>query len=76
LPAIFDFKIIKLNFIRNITDIDDKIIERANENKETIDALTDRTIASMQEDFATLGLELPTNEPRATDHIDGMIQYD
>ena len=64
----------KVNFIRNITDIDDKIIERANENKETIDALTDRTIASMQEDFSMLGLELPTNEPRATDHIEGMIK--
>ena len=63
----------KVNFIRNITDIDDKIIERANENKETIDVLTDRTIASMQEDFSELGLEMPTNEPRATDHIEGMI---
>ena len=63
----------EVNFIRNITDIDDKIIERANENKETIDALTDRTIASMQEDFSKLGLEMPTNEPRATDHIEGMI---
>ena len=62
-----------VTFIRNITDIDDKIIERANENKETIDALTDRTIASMQEDFSRLGLEIPTNEPRATDHIEGMI---
>ena len=62
-----------VTFIRNITDIDDKIIERANENKETIDALTDRTIASMQEDFSKLGLEIPTNEPRATDHIEGMI---
>ena len=64
----------KVNFIRNITDIDDKIIERANENKETIDALTDRTIASMQEDFSKLGLEIPKNEPRATDHIEGMIR--
>ena len=64
----------KVNFIRNITDIDDKIIERANENKETIDALTDRTIASMQEDFLKLGLEIPKNEPRATDHIEGMIR--
>ena len=63
----------KLNFTRNITDIDDKIIDRANENKETIDALTERTIASMHEDFLKLGLELPTNEPRATDHIEGMI---
>ena len=63
----------KLNFTRNITDIDDKIIDRANENKETIDALTDRTIASMHEDFLKLGLELPTNEPRATEYIEGMI---
>jgi len=64
----------KVNFVRNITGIDDKIIERANENNETIDALTDRTIASMHEDFSKLGLELPTNEPRATDHIEGMIK--
>ena len=64
----------KVNFIRNITDIDDKIIDRANENNETIDALTDRTIASMHEDFSKLGLEPPTNEPRATDHIEGMIK--
>ena len=64
----------KVNFVRNITDIDDKIIERANENNETIDALTDRTIASMHEDFSKLGLKLPTNEPRATDHIEGMIK--
>ena len=64
----------KVNFVRNITDIDDKIIERANENNETIDALTDRTIATMHEDFSKLGLELPTNEPRATDHIEGMIK--
>ena len=64
----------KVNFVRNITDIDDKIIERANENNETIDALTDRTIASMHEDFSKLGLELPTSEPRATDHIEGMIK--
>jgi cysteinyl-tRNA synthetase len=64
----------KVNFVRNITDIDDKIIDRANENSETIDGLTDRTIASMHEDFLKLGLELPTNEPRATDHIEGMIK--
>ena len=63
----------KLNFTRNITDIDDKIIDRANENKETIDAITERTIASMHEDFLKLGLELATNRPSATDHIEGMI---
>ena len=64
----------KVNFIRNITDIDDKIIERAYENKEKIEDLTARTIASMQEDFLKLGLEPPNKEPRATDHIEGMIK--
>ena len=64
----------KVNFIRNITDIDDKIIERAYENKEKIENLTARTINSMQEDFLKLGLERPNKEPRATDHIEGMIK--
>ena len=64
----------KVNFIRNITDIDDKIIERAYENKEKIEDLTARTIANMQEDFLKLGLESPNKEPRATDHIEGMIK--
>ena len=64
----------KVNFIRNITDIDDKIIERAYENKEKIENLTARTITSMQEDFLKLGLERPNKEPRATDHIEGMIK--
>ena len=64
----------EVNFTRNITDIDDKIIERAINNQESIDDLTDRTIQSMHEDFLKLGLALPTNEPRATDHIEGMIK--
>ena len=57
----------KVNFIRNITDVDDKIIERAIQNNELISDLTQRTISSMHEDFLTLGLELPTAEPKATD---------
>ena len=64
----------KVNFIRNITDIDDKIIERAIQNNELISDLTQRTISSMHEDFLKLGLELPTAEPKATDHISGMIE--
>ena len=51
-----------------------RLLKELMKNKETIDALTERTIASMQEDFSKLGLELPTNEPRATDHIEGMIE--
>ncbi len=64
----------KVKFVRNITDVDDKIIERATKNNESIGELTQRTIASMQEDFSQLGLLLPNTEPRATDYIAGMIE--
>ena len=64
----------KVTFVRNITDVDDKIIERAIHNNELIGDLTQRTIASMHKDFAQLGLVLPTAEPRATDYIPGMIE--
>lgn len=62
-----------LTYVRNVTDIDDKIIRRALENGETIDVLTDRMIASMREDFARLGNLPPDQEPRATEHVHGMI---
>ena len=64
----------KVHFVRNITDVDDKIIERAIKNNESIGDLTQRTISSMHEDFLQLGLVLPTHEPRATDYIPGMIE--
>ena len=64
----------KVHFVRNITDVDDKIIERAIKNNESIGDLTQRTISSMHEDFLKLGLVLPTHEPRATDYIPGMIE--
>ena len=62
-----------LTYVRNITDIDDKIIARAAENGESISALTARFIAAMDEDFAALAIERPDHEPRATEHISGMI---
>jgi cysteinyl-tRNA synthetase len=62
-----------VTYVRNITDIDDKIIKRANENNETIGALTQRFIDAMDEDFTKLGVEPPAHQPRATEHIDGMI---
>jgi cysteinyl-tRNA synthetase len=61
-----------LTYVRNITDIDDKIINRANENGESFDALTERMIAAMHEDEARLNILKPDMEPRATDHIPGM----
>ena len=60
-------------FVRNITDIDDKIIRRAIENGETIGALTERFITAMHEDFEALGILPPDHEPRATGSIDGII---
>ena len=62
-----------VTYVRNITDIDDKIIKRANENNETIGLLTQRFIDAMNEDSARLGIIRPTIEPRATEYIDGMI---
>ena len=62
-----------VNYVRNITDIDDKIIARAAERGEPIDALTARFIAAMDEDCAALGCERPDHEPRATQHMGGML---
>lgn len=64
----------EVNYVRNITDIDDKIIARAIENNEDISTLTERFIKAMHEDAAALGCLSPTAEPRATDHIDEMQQ--
>jgi cysteinyl-tRNA synthetase len=62
----------EVTYVRNITDIDDKIIKRAQENHEPIEALTARFIAAMDEDNAALGVEKPDFEPRATEHVSGM----
>lgn len=63
-----------VNYVRNITDIDDKIIKRAQENKEDFHAVTKRFIDAMHEDFSALGLTEPDHEPRATDYIPDMIK--
>lgn len=63
-----------VTYVRNITDIDDKIIKRANENGETIGQLTQRFIDAMDEDSAKLGVIRPDIEPKATEFVDGMIQ--
>ncbi|HQR60543.1 MAG TPA: cysteine--tRNA ligase [Methylophilaceae bacterium] len=62
-----------LTYVRNITDIDDKIIKRAAENNEPISALTQRFIGAMDEDAAALGVIRPDLEPRATQHIPDML---
>ncbi|QJQ94372.1 MULTISPECIES: cysteine--tRNA ligase [Halomonadaceae] len=58
-----------VTYVRNITDIDDKILKRAEENGESFDVLTERMIAAMHEDETRLGVLRPDHEPRATGHI-------
>jgi cysteinyl-tRNA synthetase len=62
-----------VNYVRNITDIDDKIIKRAAENGESIRVLTDRFIAAMHEDADALGVLRPDAEPRATEFVGDMV---
>ena len=62
-----------VTYVRNITDIDDKIIRRAVENSETVRALTDRMIDALHQDADALGIERPTHEPRATDYVPQML---
>ena len=64
----------EVNYVRNITDIDDKIINRANEINEDFHALTQRFIDAMHEDADALGVLRPDQEPKATDHIESIIE--
>ena len=63
----------RVTYVRNITDIDDKIIKRALERGITIRALTDEMIASMRQDIGALGIETPSIEPRATEYVPQML---
>ena len=79
--VIFDilFKILKSKFssvtyVRNITDVDDKIIKSSNEKKISISDLTQTVIKSFSEDCNYLNCEIPTAQPKATEHIDLMIE--
>jgi cysteinyl-tRNA synthetase len=63
----------RVTYVRNITDIDDKIIRRARDNNESTEALTARFIRFMDEDAAALGVEKPDHEPRATQYVPQML---
>ncbi|MFN5177948.1 cysteine--tRNA ligase [Limnohabitans sp.] len=65
---------LKVTYVRNITDIEDKIIKRALENGETIRQLTDRMIDALHQDADALGIERPHHEPRATDYVPQMLR--
>ena len=62
----------RVTYVRNITDIDDKIIKRAKENGESFEAVTERFIKAMHEDFDALGVLRPDIEPRATEYVPQM----
>jgi cysteinyl-tRNA synthetase len=79
--VIFDilFKVLKnkyssVTYVRNITDVDDKIIKSSNEKKISISDLTQTVIKSFNEDCNYLNCEIPTAQPKATEHIDLMIE--
>ena len=63
-----------LTYVRNITDVDDKIIKRAAENNETCDRLTERMLVDMYADFDALNIARPDSEPKATHHIKEIIE--
>lgn len=65
---------LRVTHVRNVTDIDDKIIKRALENGETIRALTDRMVEALHQDADALGILRPTHEPRATDYVPSMLR--
>jgi cysteinyl-tRNA synthetase len=64
----------KVHYVRNVTDIDDRIIDQARRDGDDIRELTDRTAAQFRDDVAALGCLPPTHEPRATEHVPGMIR--
>jgi cysteinyl-tRNA synthetase len=64
----------EVTYVRNITDVEDKIIKRAAENNEPIDSVTSRFINAMNEDAVALGVQKPDFEPRATLYIDDMVE--
>ncbi len=63
----------RVTYVRNITDIDDKIIKRSVENGETVRALTDRMVEALHQDADALGIERPSFEPRAMDYVPQML---
>ena len=64
----------EVNYVRNITDIDDKIIKKALAANKSCDEITKLYISEMHKDEAALGITSPNFEPKATDHIEAMIR--
>ena len=73
LPGISSIGVILVTYVKNFTDVDDKIIMKANSEGKTISEISDRYIREHDEDMDALRIARPTVAPRATQHIDGMI---
>lgn len=73
LRRVLESKYPKVTYVANITDIDDKIIDAAKAEGKPISAITDHYTTIYNDDMAALGVQKPTIQPRATDHVDGMI---
>ncbi|MFH1478698.1 MAG: cysteine--tRNA ligase [Candidatus Omnitrophota bacterium] len=77
----FEYKGCKVNFVRNVTDVDDKIINKAQEEfkgldiKEAVSKVTDKYLGSYHDYMDKLGIKRPTEEPKATDYIDKMVDF-
>lgn len=69
-----EYKGYSVRFVKNFTDVDDKIIQRAKQERKTVAEITDRYIRSYETDMARLGVRPPTVAPRATDHVPEMIR--
>src|SRR3989338_3567959 len=65
----------KVTYVRNITDVDDKIIKKAEEEKSSIQVVSQKYEAAFMEDMEKLGLLKPTHSPRATDYIEAMVTW-
>ncbi len=74
LYKVFKSKFKKVTYVRNITDVDDKIINSSKENNISISELTEKVIKNFNDDCNYLNCENPTHEPKATEHIDLMIE--
>jgi cysteinyl-tRNA synthetase len=70
----FRYRGYEVTYVKNFTDVDDKIIEKARRERRDIAVITERYIREHNEDMEALGVALPTVSPRATEHIDGMIR--
>lgn len=71
----FEYKGYKVTFVQNFTDIDDKMIKRANEEDTSVAVLSERYIGAYEEDAKTLGITPATHHPRATEHMDDIIAF-